>query len=360
MSGLWSEQDGSWKLLSPAPYGNEDELHSLVEKAPHTLPLSGSPSIAIAGREVRLGSGLADLVGIESSGRPVVIEVKLRANSEARRAVVAQVLTYAAHLHGTSVEDLEQGILATHLASRGVRSLVELARATDQSGAIDDGEFAETLSESLASGSFRVVIVLDEAPEELVELVAYLEVIADRLVVDLIAVDRYVVDGTPVLVPRRAEAERRDDDERPTTTKAREGYLVPGSQDFEDKCQEAPEENRPLLLTLLSWARQLEAEGLVTLSTFHGKQELRFTLLPRLLIEQVGLVTVWYENGHGYLQYWRSVFERRAPKALARLDERYGEGIIGQGNNGPADIDDELLRLLADAYREAAASMQQS
>ena len=42
------------------------------------LPLSGAPSLLILGREVSLGSGYADLVGVEISGRPVIIEVKLR------------------------------------------------------------------------------------------------------------------------------------------------------------------------------------------------------------------------------------------------------------------------------------------
>jgi hypothetical protein len=32
----------------------------------------------------------------------------------------------------------------------------------------------------------------------------------------------------------------------------------------------------------------------------------------------VGLLTAWNENG-AYLQSWRSVFERRAPRTLAKL-----------------------------------------
>jgi hypothetical protein len=43
------------------------------------------------GREVPLGGGYADLLAVEASGRLGMIEVKLARNSEARRAVVAQV-----------------------------------------------------------------------------------------------------------------------------------------------------------------------------------------------------------------------------------------------------------------------------
>jgi hypothetical protein len=360
MSGLWAEEDGRWQLLRPDAYINEDELHGLVEDAPHTLPLSGAPSVAIAGREVRLGNGYADLVGIESTGRPVIIEVKLRANSEARRAVVAQVLTYAAYLHGLDVAELEQNVLGPHLAKRGASTLLDLARATDQAGAVDPRSFGETLDESLATGRFRLVIVLDAAPAELMELVAYLEVVAERLTVDLITVDRYVVDGTPILVPRRAEPERRDADPTPGSVKAREGFLVAGHQDFETKMAEAADEDRPLIARLLGWAKSLESEGLVSLSTYHGKQERRFTLLPRLVSDDAGLVTVWNDNGKGFLQFWRSVFVRRAPRTLAILDERYGDAMVGQGNVCSVELDGALLDLLTAAYREAVRSIKGS
>ena len=46
-----------------------------------------------------LGNGYADLLAVEPPGRMVVIEVKLARNSEARRAIVAQVLTYAGFLN---------------------------------------------------------------------------------------------------------------------------------------------------------------------------------------------------------------------------------------------------------------------
>jgi RecB family endonuclease NucS len=57
---------------------------SLVQDAPQMLPLSGSPRLTVLGREVRLGAGYADLIAMESSGRLVVIEVKLAGNAEVR------------------------------------------------------------------------------------------------------------------------------------------------------------------------------------------------------------------------------------------------------------------------------------
>lgn len=39
------------------------------------LPLAGSPQLTVLGREVRLGSGCADFIAVESTGRLAIIEV---------------------------------------------------------------------------------------------------------------------------------------------------------------------------------------------------------------------------------------------------------------------------------------------
>ena len=57
----------------------------LVENAPQMLPLAGSPQLTMLGREVRLGSGCADSLAVQSTGRLVLIEVKLAGKAESRR-----------------------------------------------------------------------------------------------------------------------------------------------------------------------------------------------------------------------------------------------------------------------------------
>ena len=153
----------------------------------------------LLGREVALGSGYADLVGVESSGRPVVIEVKLARNAEARRAVVAQALAYAAYLHGLSPGELERDVLGAHLARRGFASLAAAVRADDQAGEFDAGVFTAALAEHLSVGSARIVFVLDSAPPELVRLVGYLEAIAPSLTQDEPATRAAHADGADLL-----------------------------------------------------------------------------------------------------------------------------------------------------------------
>ena len=94
--GIWTKGDDDWMLSRPKGFPDEATLHRLIADRPDMLPLAGAPRLVILGSEVGLGAGSADLLGVEASGRPVIIEVKLARNNEARRAVVAQILAYAA------------------------------------------------------------------------------------------------------------------------------------------------------------------------------------------------------------------------------------------------------------------------
>lgn len=324
----------------------------MVEQAPQMLPLAGAPNLAVLGREVQLGANYADLLAVEPSGRLAVIEVKLSRNAEARRAVVAQVLTYAAYLHGMEPAVLEQQVLARHLSARGYTSLADAADASDQTGAFDLATFAEGLAESLAQGRFRLVFVLDEAPEELVRLVGYLETVSDKLLIDLVTVSAYQVNGSHILVPQRVDAEHRRTEVTVTAPPSRnESALTEGYAEFVSSISEAPEADRPTLQRLVEWAKLLQQEGLVTLATYRGTAK-RWTLLPRLRADNVGLVTVWNERG-GYISFYRSVFERRAPASVAKVEALIAPARLGKGTT-TRTITEELLTALTNAYREAA------
>lgn len=354
MTGIWHKEDAGWKLLAPSGFPDEKALHTLIEQAPHIMPLAGAPQLVVVGREVQLGNGYADLIAVESSGRLAVIEVKLANNAEARRAVVAQVLTYAAYLQGMDAGTLEQGTLAKHLHARGFDSLASAVSSIDQEGSFDSTAFPQGLADSLAAGRFRIVIVLDAAPTELVRLVGYLGSVTDKLVIDLITVSSYDINGTQVLIPQRVEPERQVIEVTPASQSVAgsQGYLAEGVDDFVASIASAPELHRANLRRLTEWAISLEKAGLVRLKTYHGKSG-RLTLLPRLLAENVGLVTIWNDNG-AYLSFWRSVFERLAPNSIAPIEALIAPAHIGQGNYSPV-IPDELLQALTRAYEEAAA-----
>ena len=346
-SGIWKKDGDDWSLSPPKRFPDEATLHDLIERNPEMLPLSGAPPLVILGREVPLGTGYADLVGVETAGRPVIIEVKLAQNSEARRAVVAQILAYAAHLHGTTLEQLEDRVKGS-LRLRGRESLAN-AVMSNQEDAFDADEFTQALDEHLQEGRFRLVFVLDEVPEELMTLVAYLEHVTDKLVIDLVAVSSFDIAGTSVVVPQRVTPERH---EATVEDRSKEsGTLYPGHERFEASISQAPHESQDGLHRLVRWARDLENRGLVSLATYEGKGKKRYTLLPRLMSENVGLVTIWNQGG-AYLAFWRSVFDKKAPDFLDRIEDLAGMP-IGQGNT-TWDISDELLEALTEAYEAAA------
>lgn len=355
MTAIWHNDGASWRLLAPTGFPDEQTLHDLVEETPQILPLAGNPSLVVVGKEVLLGKGYADLVAVEPSGRLVLVEIKLSRNAEARRAVVAQILTYAAHLKGLSLEAVERDVLGRHLRERGYENTTDAVSSNDQEGSFDPTLFSEGLAECLVNGHFRLVLVLDDAPQELATLVGYLESVTEELLIDLITVSAYQVGSSQVLIPQRVDAERPPTPEAPKTPSSSEhkGYLVEGGADFAAAIEESPEERRPELRRLYEWALRLEQNGLVCLSTYHGIAN-RWTLLPRLRTEKAGLVTIWNEGG-AYLQFWRSVFERRAPSSLPRV-EQVAPVRIGQGNT-TRGISDELLEALTEAYREAASGM---
>ena len=349
MTAIWRHSDDQWRLLEPIGFPDEDTLHSLVEQAPQLLPLAGSPDLVVLGREVRLGSGWADLIAVEPSGRPAIIEVKLARNGEARRAVVAQVLGYAAYLHGVSVDELESDILETHLRRRGFDSILDAVRSRDQAGSIRPSDFTQALAENLAAGQFRIVMVLDSAPEELVQIAGFLDVIASELTVDLVTVALYRVGGEDVIVPQRVEPGRRSVTEAAPTRSEESGFTTTGEDDFRASITDATAEDRPVLHRLTDWAVAVRDEGLCTLQTYHGKS--RMILLPRLQPDNVGLVTLWNDGGPA-VQFWRSVFERRAPNGLAEVESIIAPTAVGQGNS-VREVEQELLDALTRAYREA-------
>ncbi|WP_339156075.1 hypothetical protein [Actinomadura luteofluorescens] len=350
VTAIWStDQSGKWRLLTPSGYPAEAALHDLVEQSPQILPLAGSPRITVLGREVRLGGGYADLVAVEPSGQMVIVEVKLAGNSEARRAVVAQVLSYAAYLQGLDAGQLESQVLASHLNKRGFKTVVSAVEADDQEHSVDPQAFAEGLAQSLAEGNFRLVVVLDSVPDELAQIVGYLESVTQGIVIDLVTVSVYDVNGGQVLVPQRVEPARRDR-ELSTAEVTERQRAVLGSEEFRAVIADAPADKRELLERLTRWAEALQRDRLVDLSTYQGKAGIT-TLLPRLPGD-AGLVTIYKDTKSVYLQFWRGVFERRAPHSIP-LVETALQATLKRGNV-THEVSDDLLEALTNAYREAA------
>jgi hypothetical protein len=350
VTAIWgTDANGRWLPLAPTAYLAEAELHYLVGNAPQMLPLAGTPQLTVLGREVRLGSGYADLLAVESTGRLVVIEVKLSTNAESRRAVVAQVLSYAGYLQGLDLGQLESQILREHLGAAG--SVLGAVQEDERQEVVDPEAFHDGISRSLADGGFRLVIVLDSAPDELIQVVGYLQMVTDKIDIDLVTVTAYEVKGSRVLVPQRIEPARRTREMSDAAVNARQsGTQTDGSREFHSAIDQAAPEFRDNLARLTDWAESLEAEGLARLATRKGTSG-STSLKPLLHSGGVALVTITCDVKSSYMQFFRSVFERRAPEAMPAVEAALGAKIT-QGNSTRV-FTEELLTALTKAYREA-------
>ncbi|GAA3345447.1 hypothetical protein GCM10020358_52560 [Amorphoplanes nipponensis] len=355
MTLVWGlDHAGAWKPLAASPYAAEKVLQDLVAQSPQMLPLAGSPRLTVLGTEVQLGAGRADIVAVESSGRLVVIEIKLADNPEARRAVVSQILSYAAYLQGLDPQYLQSATLAVHLSRQGNSTIWEAVHNDDQETALDEAAFADGLAASLSAGAFRLVIVLDQVPDELVQLVGYLELVTDKVIIDLLTISSYEVGSSKVLIPQRIDPGRRQAELSSAEATARQANAAqPGSQDFRAAIAEAPSEFRPLLERLLTWADSLNTSPMIKLETYRGKNQIT-TLLPRIRSDNAGLVTIYLDPKTACIQLWPSVFQRRAPASILAVNRELGvEMAAGRRIH---EVSDGLLAALTSAYEEAAGA----
>lgn len=358
MTGIWKNTGNDWELVDSQPFPDEATLQQLVAENPQLLPLAGSPRLFTLGREVRLGTGYADVLAVEAPGRPVIIEVKLARNAEARRAIVSQVLAYAAFLHGYGVEALEQGPLHDSLAGYG--SISEAVSVQDQEGAVDTAEFVPALQEHLDAGRFRLVLVLDAVSSELERIIAYLDsVTLQTLTIDLITINVYEVNGVQIALPQRvspdisAAAVRSASPGRKSA--ASRGVRSDGPDAFVESVVNVTGEAREVFDQLIGWAEQLAQLPKVHLYTDVSAQGVFITMAPRIEPENATLTLVRNASGVPLLLVVRSAFERLAPNTLARVEQAISPVKLGQGTV-VKNISTEVMQAITAAYREAVES----
>ena len=358
MSGIWTNRGDGWELDAPQAFKDEASLHRLIQENPNLLPLAGTPRLTVLGSETQLGNGYADIIAVESSGRPAIIEVKLASNREARREIISQAIAYAAFLRGMSVEGLERGPLRRKLMNAGYGTILEAAQAQDQEGAVDANTFTASLQDYLDQGNFRLVLVLDEVSAELERIVAYLDgITVHALTIDLITLNIYEINGAQVALPQRVSPDLSATPPSTTTGRAKSpgsrGDLTDGADVFRESIADIAGESRETFDSLIEWAKQLSSLPNVRLFTFTGIERKRITLLPRIMPDNAGLVTIWNDEQRPYISVWRSVFDRLAPGSVASVERAIAPTKIGQGNTVHS-ITPEVLEALKAAYEEAA------
>lgn len=192
--------------LDKPPY-NENWLQNLIHNHPSLVP-AGEVEACFENlvpvlREFTLPSGYLDNFYVTPEGYPVLVEVKLWKNQEARRKVVAQILEYAKDFAALSYEDINLEI-RRQLKDRkwGPNPLHEIVSA-HVANPPAEATFVDRVSRNLREGRFLLLILGDGIREEMAELAGYLMHHSLRYAFGMVEIRLFTLpDGAVLALPR--------------------------------------------------------------------------------------------------------------------------------------------------------------
>jgi len=156
-----------WRIPTRVSYSDEDSLQAWTEESLSLLSGNDHPSVVT--RELRVGGRQRiDLVAVDSTGVITLVECKLRDNPDYHRDVIGQAFGYAAHLWRMSIDDFERA----YETSAGA----PLSQQLDERvvAGLDVVTFREAVATNLATGRFRILIIVDEITDEMKQIVQFL------------------------------------------------------------------------------------------------------------------------------------------------------------------------------------------
>jgi len=195
------------KSVPAVRYSNEVELQDVLQRSPNLLRDEDSeePAIEFVCKQLNLlgDAGQLDLLLVDSSGLPIVVEVKLKENVESRRKVIGQVIDYLSSLTDLTVHELNNRVNGE--LEKALRRLTKDAgppegdtrEDEDSDEDSSDQRFDqawEAVDTNLRAGLARLVVALDEAPPQLERIFRFLAR-SSHLNVQLITVKKYSSPG---------------------------------------------------------------------------------------------------------------------------------------------------------------------
>lgn len=169
MSIVYKNNNGLYKTMKSTAYLNEAELQELVSHHPYLIMADNEPDVAFIKREYILkDAGKIDLILIDSCGLPIVVEVKLARNAQSRREVIAQAFDYVSALTLLTVDELNES-----LDGKLEEAINTLSDKFDDSGKTFEYLWQQC-GTNLRAGKVRLVVVIDEASEDLIRIVRFI------------------------------------------------------------------------------------------------------------------------------------------------------------------------------------------
>lgn len=197
-----NDKKETWKLVESAAYKGESELQHLLGESPSLISIEeireGSGQLVVAIREFPLPIGSLDLLAFSATGDMTLIECKLASNAEIKRKVIGQALEYGSHLWQMSYDELDQKI-----QERTKKSLADLMHDVLGNTDWDEEAFRANVSFSLETGSFILMIVVDEINEDLSRIIRFVNTCGQpAFSFAALEMRRFQSEQTEMLVPR--------------------------------------------------------------------------------------------------------------------------------------------------------------
>jgi hypothetical protein len=183
------------QLVEQTAFAAEVHLQEILAQAPGLLRQAGESPFALVMREFNMReAGSLDILLVSAEGLPVAVEVKLQANSQSRREVVAQAVDYLSALATYTNDELDE-------ATNG--QLSAALRSFEQDTPEDEFERRwAAVGANLRAGLARVLVAVDAPTPGLERIIRFLAEASD-LDIQLVAIERYQAAETgEVVVPR--------------------------------------------------------------------------------------------------------------------------------------------------------------
>lgn len=230
-----SAPSGKLEALEETPFSTEDELQTLIAEHPELLDgeqirpgdarrwLLITREKAIAPSSTEGARWAVDHLIVDQDAVPTLVEVKRGANPEIRRTIVGQMLEYAAHASKTwTAEELRTAFL-DQTGDHGRDPDEMLAALLQREEEVDSVEFWETVSTNLAANRLRLLFVADAIPDELAQVVTFLNAQMPDIEVLAVEIKRFPSGASQTLVPRvigrTSAGERRRGSSAPKLTR---------------------------------------------------------------------------------------------------------------------------------------------
>ena len=176
--------------LNAIPFKNDKELQNLLVSNPALVSTESEPELAVVLNELKLKNiGIADILLVDSSGLPVIVEAKLNKNFVSSRDIVGQVFDYARALSKFSIEEFND-VTGGKLKS----SLEKLTSNAEEFKAV-----WKNCESNLGLAKTRIVYAVDEAAEDLKEIIQFINDHTD-FEVRLVSYMKYQKDSFSVIM----------------------------------------------------------------------------------------------------------------------------------------------------------------